>query len=101
MAIQISYTNPETNATFSTCYVKIDRISFSCVDTVNAKVYCSFYTDKETRDSENNYRPFLVNPFFISDFDNNVDVSKYTDVRNAVYSWLVANESLFSGGTQV
>lgn len=101
MAIQISYTDPETNSTYPTCYVKISRISFSYADTAKAKVYCNFYTNKETRDSENNYRPICILPFFISDFDTDVDVSKFTDLRNAVYSWLVANESVFSGGTQV
>jgi hypothetical protein len=100
MAIQVSYTDPTTSITLSACYVKIQSIDLSFGDTNVAKVRCAFYKDKAARDS-GDYSPIDLKPFFIKDSDTALDVANSTDVRNAVYTWLMANEDIFSGSTEV
>ena len=100
MAIQISYTD-EAGVAHASCYVKIVELKqiHDIEGNESLEIKCEFFHTSATRTAQK--QPVKKHSYFVSTPLTSIVLDGATDILNAAYNWLMANEADFSSGTEV
>lgn len=95
MAIKISLIDG-FGITHTDCYVKISEVYQNYYGVPSINIMCDFYHTEQAR--IDSFQPVKTQEFTLENFEQTMDISESTDIRNACYAWLMSEVTELSEG---